>query len=240
MKKIVCLALLLSTLLCVTVFAQELTIMTESWPPFNFEEDGEVVGISADIVNEILERLDIEAEIKILPWARAYDTIQNKDNHVLFSTGYSEERAPLFKWVGPLAEFKIALYAKKGSGVEINSLEDAKKVKLVGVPRESLTHNILTRMEFPNLDISENADSMLRKLFTQRTQLICSASIAMENMSSGLGFSQDDFVEAFVIRKSDLYIAFSKNVPDSVINEWQEVLDEFIADGTVAEIKSRY
>ena len=73
-------------------------------------------------------------EIKVYPWARGYHLLETTRNTALFSTTRTESREYLFKWVGPLAEKKIGLFARKGSAAKPNSLDQAKAF-MIGVQR---------------------------------------------------------------------------------------------------------
>ena len=71
--------LLLLLFFCLATFpaqAGELSILTEEDAPLNFTRDGEVTGISGEIVKEIMRRLEIKASIEVLPWARAYPRLR--------------------------------------------------------------------------------------------------------------------------------------------------------------------
>ena len=49
--------------------AQNLTVYTEEFPPYNFSEDGRIVGVSTEIVENIMNRTDLDYELAIYPWA---------------------------------------------------------------------------------------------------------------------------------------------------------------------------
>ena len=85
-----------------TVFGAYFYIMSEELSPFNHTEDGKVTGFSSEIVLEICERVGHAKTIQVMPWARAYKSILNEDNKVLFSTTRTANREDLFKWVGPI------------------------------------------------------------------------------------------------------------------------------------------
>lgn len=221
--------------------AQTFDIMTENWPPYNFEDEGKVVGISVDIVREILLKVDHPDNIKILPWARAYEYIKKKDNQILFSMGYSEERKDLFKWVGPLTEFKIAFYKRAGSNVEIKSMEDAKKVGVVGVTRSTMSHSILQKNGFTNIDISDTGESLLKKLVADRVDLIISTNNSINPVTlRKYRISDKKVVEAFEVSKRELFIAFSINTPDEIIEKWQKALDELKKTKKYNKILTKY
>jgi polar amino acid transport system substrate-binding protein len=73
-------------LLTVAVQAQaaEIHLVTENYPPFNFMKDGEIVGLGADQVREIMVRENIEFTMEMLPWSRAFWLAENRKNHCVF------------------------------------------------------------------------------------------------------------------------------------------------------------
>lgn len=72
--------------------AAKLTILTKNLPTLNYLKNGELVGYSVDIVKEIQKRVGSYEQIKVLPWARAYNMALNEENIVLFSITLTEER----------------------------------------------------------------------------------------------------------------------------------------------------
>ncbi|MGB5746824.1 MAG: transporter substrate-binding domain-containing protein, partial [Desulfobacterales bacterium] len=115
MKRKFAIGILLIVLLPVTNgLAQELTIVSEENPPFNFIKDGILTGSSTEIVREIMRRLNLPAEIQVLTWARGYQLALSRPNVVLFSTARTQEREHLFHWVGPIYKVRFGFYAKRG------------------------------------------------------------------------------------------------------------------------------
>jgi polar amino acid transport system substrate-binding protein len=111
-----------------SVCAQDLTLITEEYPPVNFTKNGNITGSSVEIVREILRRQKQPDNITMLPWARAYSLLKTKANIVLFTTTRIKEREELFHWVGPLCTSTNAFYAKKGSNIRINSIDVAEQL----------------------------------------------------------------------------------------------------------------
>ena len=119
-----------------SALSAELTILTENLPPLNYVDNGVLVGPSVEIVREIQRRVGSEEPIQVYPWARAYKMALEEENVVLFGMTYTKVREDKFKWVGPLATKRDILVAKKGSGIKISRLEDAKKVGRIGTLRD--------------------------------------------------------------------------------------------------------
>jgi len=50
----------------------------------------------------------------------------------------------------------------------------------------------------------------------------------------------DQLEKVMDVKDTQLYIAFSKNTPDDVIDKWQSPLDEMKADGTFDTLVKKY
>ena len=123
---------------------QSFRIITEEFPPYNYTSgDGKTVGISTEIVREMLKSLGHPDNIEVMPWSDGYRLAQEEDNVILFSTTRSPAREKLFKWVGPLVPNNSVFFARKASGISIKNLEDAKKVKALGVYKDDFGELLL-------------------------------------------------------------------------------------------------
>ena len=134
------------------------TILTENFPPFNYEEKGELVGISTEIVQEILNRLDMKnVPIKVMDWNEAYQTALEKPNTIIYSLTKIKERKEKFKWAGPIATNYWYLFSKKQPVTEkaedkivVKKLDEAKKYK-IGVQLQGAIYLYLKSKGFTNL-----------------------------------------------------------------------------------------
>jgi polar amino acid transport system substrate-binding protein len=121
-----------------------LRIITEDFPPFNYAgADGKAAGQATEVVNSILARLNQKAAIEILPWTEGYSLARAGPRIALYSTGRTDERENFFKWVGPIASVEYTLYARNSSGLQIYSLEAAKKAGRIGVVKDDVRHQFL-------------------------------------------------------------------------------------------------
>ena len=172
MKQISAIVIFLILLLSVSGgLAQELTIVSEENPPFNFIKDGIFTGSSTEVVREIMRRLNLSAEIQVLTWARAYQLALSQPNVVLFSTARTKEREHLFHWVGPIYKVRFGFYARKGSGPYLSCLADAKKVSAIATYKDDVREQLLKSQGFTNLDSSKSPASNLKKLLAGRVDL---------------------------------------------------------------------
>lgn len=85
--------------------ARELTVVTEVWEPYNFEQKGKVVGISTEIVAATIDAAELEIApggIRILPWPRAYKMALSTPNTLIYTILRTQARESDFYWIGPL------------------------------------------------------------------------------------------------------------------------------------------
>jgi polar amino acid transport system substrate-binding protein len=115
-----------------------MVLLTENFPPFNMAADGKnyaaeqnISGINADIVREMFKRADVAYSMTLrFPWERIYHQVLDHPDQGLFSTTFTPEREPQFKWVGPLASTGWVLLAPPDSSIRLASLEEARQYRL--------------------------------------------------------------------------------------------------------------
>jgi ABC-type amino acid transport substrate-binding protein len=218
-----------------------LRIITENFPPFNYAgPDGKAAGQATDVVNGILNRLNQTAAIEVLPWSDGYNLARAGPRVVLYSTGRTDEREKLFKWVGPIASYEYTLYARNGSGLQVTSIETAKKAGRIGVVKDDVRYQFLQENHFDNITTCTDDAGCLRNLMAGTTDLWLGTSENAAYIAREESIDPSAFTALYPIRTDPLYIAFSNDTPDSVITSWQNTLDAMKQDGTFDAIRSRY
>ena len=145
------LALMVSSSAAVAQSVDDLTIITENYPPFNFQKEGVLQGIAVDTMVAMLQRVKSQQtrdDIRLLPWARGYELVLTQANTGLFSTTRTEEREKLFKWVGPIAPNRVGLIARKDKGITIEVPTDIASYK-IGTIRDDVAEALLVEAGVP-------------------------------------------------------------------------------------------
>ncbi|MBF0205219.1 MAG: ABC transporter substrate-binding protein [Desulfamplus sp.] len=233
--------------ICLTIFTSsamcaDLTIYTEesrSGAHFT-DKDGNPKGYVYELIVEMQKKMGDTTPIQFVPWARGYKLTMIKPNHALFSTTFTEERRPLFKWVGPVSQAVWIFYAKAGSGIKINALEDAKKVNLIGTYLDDVREQFLKKEGFTNLDSVPKDELNLKKLLAGRISLWAASPIAVSFAGKKLGIPIDGIEPVFTIMKKGLFIAFNKDTPDDIVNKWTKAYNDFRTDGTMEAIYKKW
>ena len=217
-----------------------LQLVTENYPPITFMKDGKVSGFTTEVVQEILKRQNHPDNIRMMAWEEAYNLALKYKNVVLFSTTRTDKREMLFKWVGPIGSYHDILYTKKGSGIVINNMEDAKKVGKIGVVDGWFSNEFLTGLGFRNLKSTKLPTDNARKLVEGKLDLCAFTDMTAPEILKDVGYSMDEIIPAYVIKTYEFYIAFSKDTSDEIVNRWRQSLNDMKADGTFDKISGKW
>jgi len=226
-----------------------LKIVTEDFPPYNYLENGKVAGRSTAVVQEILSRISQQSSgIELHPFSESYAMLQSGPNVAFYSVGRTPAREPLFKWVGPIGEWELTLYAKSGSalasgfsaaGNDAAKTALAKSASSICVVKDDVRHQYLLAQNFTNI-VAVSEDGMCaQKLASGDVALWFGSSTSLGKIVSDAGLAPAAFAPVQSVQKNALYIAFSKDVPDSEVAAWQAALDEMKSDGSFASISAQ-
>lgn len=222
---------------------ESLTIVTEDWPPYNYEEDGVAKGFSVEIVQSIMQELGVDYEILVLPGERGERMLNSGPNVLNFSIFRTAEREPKYKWIGPIATDGIFFYKKKGSPLNIQTLEDAKNVGSVGSPHKGLVFGVLQKQGFTNLDTISKTTNNIKKLVRGRIDLFVGETpLGIQYKAQSLGLKMSEVIEKTPVQLVEfpLYIACSKDTSDETVESWQQALDKLKQSGKYTEIYNKY
>lgn len=221
--------------------AQEFTYLTEEYFPFNYLDDGKVKGVSVDLLRLVWARLGIpQQEIKVVPWARAYERIRHQPGTVLFSMARTAEREPLFRWVGPIMPVRFVLLAKKEKDIELRSLDDLKGFS-IGTLREDVSDNILRPLSAVNtIEPVANMRQNVLKLMEDRLDMVAYEEFCWPRLITRIGFDPSDFETVLVLHEVPVYYAFHHDTPAETIDAFQQALDSIKDTSAYHHVLSRY
>jgi len=215
-------------------------LVTEEYPPVTYMKAGKPSGFVTDVVREIAARQGIPDNIRLTSWKNAYNMALLYPNVVLFSAERTPERERLFHWVGPVGKNSAILYARKGSGIRISSLEEARKVAAIGTTTDWFTEQQLKREGFNNLLSSPDPRANVRQLMNGEVQLSVFTDVTAPEIVREAGYDMTDLEPVFTVGVTYFYIALSRDTPAEVVSSWQSTLDQLKQDGTFARIYRSY
>ncbi len=211
-----------------------LTVCTNPpYEPFEYEEDGQVVGLDMDIVGEVAEDLGVELEIKITPFEgiqSGADLDAGNCDIVASGITITEEREAKMDFSDPYFDADQGLLVPAGS--DIAALEDLEGMT-VGVQTATTglgfaDDNGLDYVEFEDLGLQVEA--------------LRSGSVdAVINDIAVLGpFASDDFEVATTFPTGEQYGLGVKTGNTALLDAVNATLERIASDGTYEEIYTKY
>jgi polar amino acid transport system substrate-binding protein len=244
MKKL-CLPVVL-ILITISAFAQEVKIVTENYPPYNYEENGKVKGVSTEIVRAVLKEMGLNIKITVYPWARTYRLALEEPNTLIYSIARTPEREHKFKWVGVIAPAdQVLLSLKERTDIKLNNLDDTRKYKIGTVRDDVIEHHLLSNgfKVGKNIDRCNNYNSNIKKLLRKRIDLCAIGKLVGYNILRKIGHEPGDTVKQvyrFDVLSKGVNMAFQKDTPDEVVNKFRRGLEKIKENKTYDKILSKY
>lgn len=240
------LIMLLSTTSLRAQTLDDLILITEEYPPFNFTEEGTTQGIATDLLIEMLKQIgagQTREDIGLLPWARGYSIALSTEDVLLFSTTRTAAREDLFKWVGPIIRSKIVLFARKDRKINLSNIEDINQKKLrVGVVLNDVGEQILLKLGVKRKQIYRynKGVHLVDMLQKGRIDLLAYGKLATRWNLKSLGFDPNDFETIHALQQAEYYYALNRKIDDRIVTQLQSALDQLKKSGALDRIVKRY
>lgn len=213
-----------------TVSAKDLTYLTEQFPPYNFEKDGKLQGISVDLIEMAWQKMGLslnESVIQLLPWTEGYQRTLDEKNTVLFSTARLPQREQLFKWAGPIGPIRNVLLSKRESNISIASAEDLKKYRIAAIEDDCAVQMLLNKgLTKEDLMLEPTSKPVIEMLQNGSIDAWAYGDTAGMWLIQESSANTSDFRVAYVLGQIDYYYAFNKETPDSIVQSFQQAIDD--------------
>lgn len=230
-------------LVITSAFAANIEIVTEQYPPFSYEKDGVISGVSTEIVRAVLEKSGFDGNITVMRWANAYRRARRQKNVLIYSIGRTKERENNFHWVGVVAPFDMHIYSLRRRGdVRINSLSDARNFT-VGVVRGDMRDQYFSSRNWPNIKRYSDSRALLEALFRHEIDFFAVAELNFPYLVDILEYERGDFEKGIKIDDFNikgLYMAFSIQTRPAIVERFRIALEKVRKSGQYDAILKKY
>ena len=217
-----------------------LTIYTDEWPPLSYVDNDEAKGMAVELVNLLQQRLQTSWPVQLMPWARAYSYLLTRSNVMLFVMGRNPERERLMTLVGPVATSTIMLYTRKGEAQRLRSRgAGLSELPLSGF-RSSIFVAVARKHGFVNILESADSAQSVRQLMSHRVDLWSEGDSVVDSVLQKMGLPAGSVEPVMPLEQVDLYLAFSRGTPRSVVIAWEKALRAAKQDGSYAALYRRW
>ncbi len=207
----------------------DLIFYTEELPPYNHQENGTIQGISVDLLEAVTEEMGSEVsreDVQLVPWTEGYQAILTGNNTVLFSMARTPEREELFKWAGPIYANRKVLFARADSGITIDETEDLKDYR-IGVITDDVAIQYLLNLDVDQSQMVTESDvqTLIDKLDKGDVDLWAYPEASGRYFAEQRTEDYNSYTVVYELHSQESYYAFSKDVPDVVVQSFQQALD---------------
>ncbi|MFT7689100.1 MAG: polar amino acid transport system substrate-binding protein [Candidatus Azotimanducaceae bacterium] len=234
--------LLLAINLPVAFGEDEISVYTEQFYPMNYTDSGgdfgEVKGFATELIRAVLDDAGYDYEIKMVPWARALQTIKSRKNVIVYSMGRTVEREDDFYWIGKIWSMKQHLYGLRSKMDSLpRTLEDAREFR-IGVHREDVVHSYLKGKGFTRLIPNKNVDRNIFLLNRERVDLIPFVDFAVGLSLQRKGYPLNNLVPVIHLPEVSavMAIALSKSTEEKVARRLKNSYENIKSQGQYDKI----
>ncbi len=227
--------------------ANDIKMMTENYPPYNMEVDGELQGLSIDILDAMLKQMkskNNKFDIELLSWSKAYTSALEIKNNMVFSTTRTKSREDKFKWVGPIIRTTIGITALKSRNIVIKNISDLKNYKIGAIKKDIgetlLLENKVSKSSIDSIDGINSLATSFYKLEREKIDMFAYETKVAKYSADLNGYDVDDYEIIYTLENNHLYFAFNKQTSDNIINKWQKALDIIKSNGIYDTIIKKY
>ncbi len=224
------------------VFAQDLHAYTEEWPPYNYMAGDELKGISTEILNEICEHVKINCAIQMVPWLRAYKTVQETQNTLIYSIARTPQREKDFAWIGPILPRTTWIYGKAGMQASIHNFKDLASAR-IGMIRGEVSIDDLLAAGVPQssiLVLNSNTDVM-RMMKLGKVDVLVNTEIGMAINLKNFSVPPETFTKLLKLSEGgSLYFAMNPQSDPALIDKLQTNIDKLKREGKIEAIVRNY
>lgn len=222
--------------------ADRIAVFTEQSYPLNYTEsgrdDGPIIGFGTRLVKAVLEEAGLEYEITMVPWVRAIQAIDNRENVLVYSMTRNSEREDKYHWVGEILSLEYYLYGLKERVNSLpRSLQEAADFK-VGVVHEDVIHRYLAGQGFDHLVVVKHPARNLSMLERGRIDLFPFSRFGVGLFSRRNGFDGDTLIGVVKIEEisTGIYMVLSKSTNDETVGRVRDAYARLKASGVLRKI----
>ncbi len=240
-----CSAFLLAT---PQVWACELTIGWEDWPPYQYQVDGQLMGLDVELLTEIASGAGCTLQFREMPWARHLKEVEERRIDLAAGASRTPEREGFGWFSSPYRDERYALFLNRDARETWQPFTSLRELLAAGM-RLGITRDYFYGDEFIELQkmfpqqieaVRNDADN-LPKLLRRRIDGFLSDPMVMNaTLKERQLFDQVIYHPDFYLVTGDIHILFSQRVSPEVVSRFDASLRQLKESGRYAVIVGRY
>ena len=225
--------------------AKELRLLAAELPPYSFqippasvaETPGVDQGLVYEVVSEMAKRIGHTGLIEFLPWGEAQRIARTQPNIGILALTRTPERDNQYRWLVRVVTDDLILVG--GQGVDVSSLDKVKD-RPVGVLGRSGAEALLRERGFTRIKPQPEEWINARLMQQRRIDAWLAPRLMVIYAMHEVGGNLEALNFGEIVRKSEIYLAASKDLPDAEAQKWERAFEAVKADGTYQRIADEY
>jgi polar amino acid transport system substrate-binding protein len=220
----------------------ELIFNTQDFAPFNYAVNGVVSGPVADIIRRVCTDMKVDCPMRLLPWRRAQQEVEEGKAHGMFVIGWNAERAKWLHFSPPILNTEYGFFVREDNALRFTQNADVKGYT-VGVfgPSNTATalEKIRTDVKDLTIDMTPDDEAAFRKLSLGRIQAVFSNRDVGHDLTRKLNIGNVRYAGRQQTLK--YYIGFSQKFSDrALVEKFNATFRTLHKQGVISEILARY
>ena len=225
--------------------AKELRLLAAELPPYSFqippasvgETPGVDQGLVYEVVTEMAKRVGHTGLIEFIPWGEAQRIARTQPNIGILALTRTPERENQYRWLVRVVTDDLILVG--GQGVDVSSLDKVKD-RPVGVLGRSGAEALLRERGFTRIKPQPEEWINARLMQQRRIDAWLAPRLMVIYAMHEVGGNLEALNFGEIVRKSEIYLAASKDLPDAEAQKWERAFEAVKADGTYQRIADEY
>ncbi len=215
---------------------KKLVIGITEYKPMNYQEDGEWTGFDTEFAKAFCEKLGVEAEFLPIEWDSRFTELKSKAIDCIWNGMTISEDATKNTGVSK-AYVKNAqvVVMKADKAGEYTRVEDLSKLTFAA-ENGSAGEAALKELSYNTTGVTAQSDALME--VASGSTDACVIDITMANAMTGEGTSYKDLAIACELTSEEYGVSFRTG--SDMVEKFNEVLDEFLADGTLDRLAEKY
>ncbi|MGY3570064.1 substrate-binding periplasmic protein [Vibrio paucivorans] len=182
------------------------------WPPYIFEQQNS--GLAVEIVTEAYLSQNYHLKLEVKPWLRSLKEVRNKQQDILVSIWWSDDRTELLDYSVPYLMVQLKFIVLKENAFEYEDFSSLSGMKVGIIQDYGYGEEFNASSNFTRV-VAEDLSTNIKKLKAKRVHAIIADERAAIHTIRQLELNQDDF---YFVHKSlmikPVHLAIAKDHPD--------------------------
>ena len=221
---------------------QPLRIVSEAWPPYIYEENGELHGLDYEATRIVLQRLGVQADWQLLPWKRCSLAVRQGKADAILGTYRSRESEALLVFPSePLSRIDLVLFYAKARPHPFQALDDLRGLRIGVSSRYRYSDRAFAESQLFVREQAPNHAANFGKLMRERVNLVVNDRYSGSFVLERMGLSAAVTYHPQVIGRDSLYLGLRRNANlEGLAADFARELRHFKLEPAYSLLRSRY